>query len=142
MIDPSLPLQGALITTLKADVGVKAIFGSPARVYDRVPTTNGVVPAALFPFASLGPVQVINDGNACGDQAEVYAVLDVWSQAIGYPEVRQCVAAICAVLTTTLTVPGFRVVIQDIEDINYRREPDGLTSRAIIGLRFNLVPTP
>lgn len=142
MIDPSLPVQGALVTTLKADAGVIAKFGSPARIYDRVPTTNGIIPANLYPFASLGAAQVINGGNGCGDQAEVFWPLDVWSQVVGYPEVRQCAAAICAVLTTDLTVPGFRVVVQDIEDINYRREPDGLTSRAIIGLRFNLVPTP
>lgn len=136
MIDPSLPVQGALVTTIKA-------AGTPVaqRVYDRVPTTNGIVPDNLYPFASLGAVQVLNEGNGCGDQATVYLYLDVWSRAVGYPEVRQCVAAICAVLTTSLTITGFRVVVQDIEDINYRREPDGLTSRAIIGLRFSLVPT-
>ncbi len=135
MIDPALPLQDAIVAAGRA-----AGSAAAARIYDRVPTTKGVVPEALFPFASLGAMQVLNVGNSCGEEAEVFTSLDVWSRAVGYVEVKSVAADLVVALAAPMTVEGFRVVIQDVEDINYRREPDGLTSRAIIGLRYSLVP--
>lgn len=141
MIDPSLPLQAGLVSAL--DVGpVRAIIGNPARVFDRVPTKDDGTVSAAFPYASFGPMQVVNDGDACGDQAEVYVQIDLWSRAVGYVEVKRLGAAVCAALRADLSVEGFRVVVQHIEDIDYRREPDGLTSRGIIKLRVSLVPRP
>lgn len=141
MIDPSLPLQAALFTALDV-TAVRAIIGNPARVFDNVPrNTDGSV-AATFPYASFGPAQPVNDGNSCGEQTEVYQQLDLWSRAVGYVEVKRLGAAVCVALNAALTVAGFRVVVQHIEDVNYRREPDGLTSRGIVSLRVSLVPVP
>lgn len=136
MIDPSLALQGAIVTALKSSVSVRAVIGNPARIYDNVPS------GAVFPYASLGSMQIINDSNDCGDQSDVFASVDCWSRAVGFPEVRSVAAAIAAVLANAVAVPGFRVVFQYVEDINYRRDPDGLTSRATIGLRYSLVAVP
>ncbi|HYC66644.1 DUF3168 domain-containing protein [Brevundimonas sp.] len=133
MIDPSLAIQAAIVAALRAPASVKALIGNPARVYDSVPT------GAAFPYVSLGASQVLNDGNGCGEQAEVYLSLDCWSRAVGFPEVRQIAAAVSTALSSPLTVTGYVVVIQDVEDINYRRDADGLTSRATVALRLSLV---
>lgn len=136
MIDPSLEMQRAVLVALNDHDDLTSLVGT--RIWDRVPTTAA---GAVYPQITMGPSQVVNDGNGCGDQVDAFLQIDCWSRAPGYAEARQISAEVCAALNVPLAVTGHRVVVQDIEDIRYRREPDGLTSRAIIGLRVNLVPS-
>lgn len=143
MIDGQLALQAALLAAAKASPAVTDIIGAaPCRFYDRVPTnTSGVVPADLFPYVSFGPFQTMDDSDTCHDGCEVFAQIDAWSRAVGFPEVRTLAKALVAVLDQALIVAGFTVVVHEVETLQTQREGDGLTSRAIIRLRYVLAPS-
>ena len=99
MSDPSLELQSAIVTKLKADSGVMAIVG--ARVYDEVPA------GATFPYISLGDSQVLPDKAECIDGTEVYFTVDGWTRDKTFPMVKQLSKAIVAALDDQpLTVTG------------------------------------
>ncbi len=128
MSDPSLPLQSSLIAVLRANAPVAALVG--ARVYDSVP------PTPTFPYVALGDVQVIPDKADCIDGVEVFAQIDGWSRAVGYPEVKRIGAAIVAALDDQpVTVTGYDVVVFEIENIQYLRDPDGLTRHGALTFR-------
>lgn len=136
MIDPSLPLQAALVAAIKG-----AATAAANRVYDKVPTTNGIVPDNLYPFVSLGPASALDQSDGCHAVSEVVAQIDVWSRAVGGVEAKQIAALILVAVDAPLTVAGFAVLIHEVEIVRYGREPDGLTSRAIISMRYELTPT-
>lgn len=133
MSDPSLELQATIVAALKAPGVLPGVVGG--RVYDAVPA------GAAFPYVTLGDCQVLPDKSSCIDGAEVYPQIDIWSRAVGYPEVKTITKAVLAALDDQLiNVSGFNVVVFEIESVNYLRDPDGLTRHAAI--RFHGILTP
>lgn len=130
MIDAQLPLQAAAVAALKTHPEVAAIIAG--RVYDRAPSSPGTS------YITLGAAQSVDDSDGCHSLVTCYLDIDCWSQAVGFPEVKRLGAAAAKALTADLTVVGFRIIIRRVEQILYRREPDGLTSRAILRLRYDL----
>lgn len=119
--DPSLPLQAAIVAALKAS-------GSPAgaRVYDAVPSS------VVFPYISLGNVQLVAEQVECLQGAEVYITVDAWSRAVGKTELKTIGHAIIAALDDAdLVATGLTVNSCLLNDVNYIDDPDGLTSHGI-----------
>lgn len=134
MSDPSIELQGALVAALKAAGALPAVVGG--RVYDEAPTN------AVFPYLTLGDCQVLPDKAGCIDGVEVYPQIDVWSRAVGYPEVKTIAAAVKAKLDDQpLTVSGFQVVVFEHQSTQYLRDTDGLTRHAAITFRGLIQPS-
>lgn len=131
MSDPSLELQAALVAALK---GISPqICG--ARIYDQPPD------APTFPYVTLGDCQVLPDKYDCIDGTQVYPQIDVWSRAIGFPETKTIVRQILAVLDDqALIVTNFNVVVFEYQDVQYLRDPDGLTRHGAI--TFHGIITP
>jgi hypothetical protein len=130
MSDPSFEVQGAMVAVLKG--------GSVAagRVYDNVS------PAAQFPYVTLGDCQVLPDKYECIDGAEIYPVVDVWSQSVGYAETKTIAKKILALLDDKpLNVAGFNLIVFEVQSINYMRDPDGLTRHAAITFHGILTPS-
>lgn len=136
MIDPSLPVQDAVISALRAHAGLTAIVEQ--KIWDKVPTNR----EADHPYVSLGAEQMEPDQNPCGDQYEVWLNIDHWSRKPGRVEAKQMVAATLDALTAPLTVAGFRVVVQRIDPVQYRPQPDGLTTLGLVPVYWSLVPLP
>lgn len=134
MKDPQLPLQAAILTTAKATGAVTAILGSgtACRFYDRSPASP------TYPMATFGPMQTVPDYDGCGNLAEVFAQIDCWSMAVGYPEVKALSDALTRALDAGLTVTGWTIVLFEVRSLRTVREADGLTSHAIIELRYVL----
>jgi hypothetical protein len=133
MSDPSLELQAALVAALKASGALPSVVGG--RVYDAVPAS------AVFPYVSLGDMQVIPDKSSCIDGVEIYPQIDVWSRAVGYPEVKTITKAVLAALDDQpLVVAGFNVVVFEVQGVQYLRDPDGLTRHAAVTLHGILTP--
>lgn len=129
-------IDGSLQTAIYA-----ALTASPAladgRVYDRVPGTPD------FPYITIGDEQVLDNGNSCDDGWEIYSDIHVWSRprAGSKLEAKTLVAAIVARLVDqTITVTGFRVVISQMERVEYMRDPDGLTEHGVLTVRHVLDP--
>ena len=140
MIDPSLPLQAAIVAALKASIPVTALIGT--RIYDKVPTNQaGQPPADIYPYASFGPISPNDDSDTCHDGAEVFVQIDCWSRSVGGVECKRIGAAILLELDRPLTVAGFKVAIHEVESARYPKPSDGLTSQGILTFRYVLDPT-
>jgi hypothetical protein len=133
MSDPSLELQAALVAALKTAGALPAVVGG--RVYDAVPAN------AVFPYISLGDMQILPDKAGCIDGAEVYPQIDVWSRAVGYPEVKTITKAVLLKLDDQpIVVAGFNVVVFEVQSVQYLRDPDGLTRHAAVTLHGIFTP--
>lgn len=126
MADPSLALQGALNVRLRGQV---AAVGD--RVFDRAPAD------VVFPYIELGEFQTLDDGAQCHDGQEVFITLHVWSRAIGQVECKTIAGAVRgAVHEADLDLgPGWQFLEIAHQDTRYLKDPDGLTSHAVLTFR-------
>lgn len=128
MADPSLDLQGAIVTALKAAAPVTALVGQ--RIYDTPPSSK------TFPYISYGSDFVLDDSVDCITAYEVAIQIDVWSRAIGQPEMKRIAGAVRAALhDVDLTLDEHGLVLIEHETTRYLQDPDGLTHHAAIGFR-------
>lgn len=127
MADPDLELQGEIIKRLKADAGVAALVNG--RVYDSVPA------GAVFPYVSYGPSDLVTDDAECLVAFDGFHQLDAWSRTPGYPEVKKVAEAVRRALhDAPLPLPTNALVFIEHRSTRYLRDPDGLTSHAVIQL--------
>lgn len=136
MIDPQLPLQASIVAAVKADAEMTALIGG--RIFDRVPVNANGIPQGPFPYLSFGSADTTDEDTACIGPSDCYIDLNGWSREVGYPEVKRIGARAAALLNAKLTVAGFEVVTHRVDRLSYQREQDGLTSRAILRLRYGL----
>ena len=123
MISPSLELQGAVLRVLTEDAGVVSFVGE--RIYDRVPA------AAEFPYVSFGPEQAVSDDAECLTGFEVTLQIDVWSRAVGFPEVKAAANAVFRALhDVELSLETNALLSIQHRQTRYLRDPDGLTNHA------------
>lgn len=125
MADPSLALQGAIVSALKA---APAVAGG--RVYDRVPGNP------TFPYVTVGEGQTIGDDNSCFEASECIASVDVWSRAVGLPEAKGLFATVRDRLTTEFTLAGFKVTVAEFVTARNLNDPDGITTRVAAEFRY------
>ncbi|WP_375414628.1 DUF3168 domain-containing protein [uncultured Bradyrhizobium sp.] len=134
MIDPSNDLQVALEAALKVEGALPPEVSG--RVYDKPPT------AAKYPYIVIGDCQVVPDKADCIDGVEAFPIVDVWSQKGGYPEAKRIAGAIVAALDDKpLTVPGFNVILFELQNYQPLRDPDGITRRVSLIFRSLLQPS-
>lgn len=124
MSDPALTVQGAVYTAL---TGASVCSG---RIYDRVPEDP------TFPYVSIGDDESIDDGTTCFDASEVIVTVNVWSRAVGYPEVKGIASTIRTTLATELSVSPHRCVYGEHLTTNFLPDPDGITRRARMQFRY------
>lgn len=124
-----LEVQKAIVDALNAET---AIAGG--RIYDRVPENPD------FPYVSIGSEQVIDDGNSCDDGWEVYSDVHVWARGVGFVEAKQVMAQAVDRIKTITAIPGFTLIALEVEDVRTLRDPDGLTSHAVISVKFIINP--
>lgn len=125
MTSPTLELQGAIVTRLKAYSSLTAHIGQ--RVYDSVPAQ----PA--FPYVSIGPSDEVTDDAECIDGFEISMQIDVWSRAVGFPEARQIADAVRQALHGyEINLAGNALVYFHHRVTRMFRDPDGLTNHAAL----------
>jgi len=122
-------LQKLIVDLLKGDDAVAALVGT--RVYDRVPA------GAAFPYLSLGPHDVVDDDSEGIVGGEHTVQVDGWSRAPGgFVEAKRLGAAAKAALHHPggVSLTGFGLVDLWVASVRYLRDPDGLTSHAVLTL--------
>lgn len=123
MTSPTLELQGAIVTRLKAVGAVTALVGT--RIYDKV--TEG----AAFPYVSIGPSDELTEDADCITGFDISLQIDVWSRAPGFPESRRISDAVRAALHDyDLPITDNALVYFRHQQTRFLRDPDGLTSHA------------
>lgn len=131
LTDPGLDLQGAIVVALKGDAGVKALVN--AGVYDSVSRGPDGVPTVAFPYVAFGDTQLLPESGEQTDAAETIVTLHCWSRAVGFPEVRKIAKAVIAVLhDATLALASGQLQSLLLESSQVLRDPDGLTSHAVL----------
>lgn len=135
--DPTLALQkGSREIMTSGATGM--LVGN--RIYD------GVDPEAPKPYVSFGPFQMLPEHGDCLDGGEAFMTLDAWSVVEGSDgstvEVKQIGAAIAADLDRkSIVLDGQRLIELSIEQIQYLRDPDGITAHAVITVHAWTEPT-
>lgn len=125
MASAELELQGAFVTRLKADVPLTALV--QGRVYDQPPS-----PVA-YPYVTLGEAQTLRDDATCISGSEIYLTLHAWSQAVGFPQVKQVAEAVVESLhLAPIALPTNRLISLMHRQTRVFRDADGLTSHAVI----------
>jgi len=131
-----LPIQGYMRTALGAHAPLTALIGD--RIYDRVPE------GAVFPYVVIGPAQAarLEASPDCIDDYEVFAQVDVWSRAVGFPEAKR-IGKACgdALAERSPAIDGLRVGWFVPRDELYRVDADGLTSHGLLVFQSRCGPT-
>lgn len=123
MTSPSLELQGVIVSRLKADSAVRALVAD--HVYDNVPKDAG------YPRITLGATDETSDDADCIEGLAISFQVDCWSQAVGFPQVRQMSDAVRRSLhDVDLTLTDNALVSLTHRQTRVFRDPDGLTSHA------------
>lgn len=131
MASPDLELQGALVARLKADATLGALIGS--RVYDQPPD------GATFPYFTIGEAQFLRDDATCVSGGRIYLTMHAWSRAVGFPEVKRIADAVVeSVHLAPITLPTNHLISIMHRQTDAFRDPDGLTSHAVIKFVANV----
>lgn len=128
MSDPSLELQSAIVNALKDSAGLTSLVNK--RVFDPAPKN------AQLPYITLGDMQVLPDKAECIDGTEVFPQIDAWASVNDPAQIKQIGKAIVAALDDqALTVTGYNLVIFELQNLQYLRDPDGQTRHAVLTFR-------
>lgn len=132
--DVSHELQVAIVARLKGYADLSALIGD--RVYDRVERDAAGEVTATFPYVSFGPEQDIPEDADCIDASEIVIQIDAWSRDPGYREVRRVAKAVVSALDeTSLPITDNALVYFEYDGRRILRDPDGLTSHAVLTFR-------
>ena len=128
--DPSLELQKALISAIKA---IPTLAGN--NVFDTVPGSNP------FPRITVGIGSHVPDMAGCRDATESTMQIDAWSRDVGFPEVKTIADQLRTRLNDgELTLTGHVLELMLVELTDMSRDQDGITNRARINLRIITSP--
>jgi hypothetical protein len=135
MIDPSLALQKAVFEALAP------VLAGVAGVYDRVPVDPAGAVAAAFPYVHIGEDHILAATDQCHDAADAFAVVHVWSRAVGKVEAKGVMAIVVAALAANLVLDGFAIITWACTDgPRHMTDLDGLTSHSVVTFRYRLAP--
>jgi len=149
-MDAAEALQTGVVTALLADSRLRAIAavctaaGEP-KVYDTVPLDANGKMAGVFPYLTIGTIQVTpdldtDDDQTCIEDAEAFITIDAWSRYKSGIEVKQIGAAAVRCLKRQILLPGgWAVVVSEcVTQIYNSRESDGLTRHGVLTFRYEI----
>ncbi|WP_375203644.1 DUF3168 domain-containing protein [Hyphococcus sp.] len=129
MTDAQWELQKAVYLTLRADAGVKAEVGDPARIFDDPP------PEALFPYLTLGEARA-SDWKGVEGGLEHDLRLYVFSRYAGRREVKRILSAVYDALhDAALTLSGHDLINIRFVFADAFRRNDGETYQGVARFR-------
>ncbi len=129
-MSPDLALHKALLDHLRADAGLKALLGDPARVYDEPPE------ARVHPFVSLGRAETRPWGGLDGEGVEHVLTLTCVSRFNGAEEAKAVVAALRAALHgADLALESHRLVNLRVTYADVFRTPDYRPLHGVVRVR-------
>lgn len=129
-MSPDLALHKALLDHLRADAGLKALLGDPARVHDEPPEVR------VYPFVTLGRAETRPWGGLDGEGVEHALTLVCVSRFDGSEEVKAVVAALRAALHgADLSLDGHRLVNLRVTYADVFRTPDWRPLHGVVRVR-------
>ena len=130
MTDLSWPVQQTVFTTLTGNAGIQVLLGSPARVYDHVPTD------ATFPYLTIGDDTAREAGAKTFEGQEITLTLHAWSRQRGRNQTKDILAAAYTALhDQSLSLTGGTLVNLRYEFSDTFLDTDGLTYHGVARYR-------
>ncbi|MCR6498414.1 DUF3168 domain-containing protein [Shinella sp. CPCC 101442] len=130
-MSPELELQDAIVPRLKADTELMNLVNG---VYDQPP--DGRWDKPKLGYVTLGETQFIRDDATCIEGGDVYLTMHAWSRKVGFPAVKEIASAVSGSLhMAPLVLASWHLVFIMHQGTRSFRDPDGLTSHAVIELR-------
>lgn len=128
MTDHSLAVQKAILDALT----VAQLAGG--RIYDKPPANPYGFGTT---YISFGPSDQNEDDAECIDASVVTQQLDIWSKyTAGFRDSKTLAGEVRSALhRKALPITGARLVELEVRGIRHLRDPDGLTSHAVIEVR-------
>ncbi|PJR11554.1 DUF3168 domain-containing protein [Sinorhizobium meliloti] len=134
MASPELELQGAIVARLKANAAVMELANG---IYDQPPDTAFATPKESY--VTIGEAQFLRDDATCISGGEVYLTMHAWSRKVGFPAANQIADAVVESLhLAPLTLATNRLISIMHRQTRVFRDPDGLTSHAVIDFVANV----
>lgn len=121
----------AVVAALKADAGVRAALGDPARVFDKAPR------GAAFPYLSLGRGESEPLDGAGVDLIDHRLTLHIWARRDDMDALKDALGAVRAALhqaDMTLAAP-FACVLCRVVYADLFTGPDGATLHGVVRVR-------
>ncbi|MES2034498.1 MAG: DUF3168 domain-containing protein, partial [Pseudomonadota bacterium] len=129
-MSPDLALHRALLDHLRADPGLTALLGTPARIWDEPPEPR------LFPFVTLGRAETRPWGGLEGEGLEHALTLTCVSRFDGAEEAKAVVAALRTALhDATPVLDGHRLVSLRVTYADVFRSPDWRPLYGVVRVR-------
>lgn len=128
MTDHSLAVQKTILDALTA----ASLAGG--RIYDKPPASPY---GAGTTYISFGPSDQSEDDADCIDGSIVTQQLDVWSKyTAGFRDSKTLAGEVRTALhRQVLPITGANLVELEVRSIRHLRDPDGITSHAVIEVR-------
>lgn len=124
-------VQAAVLAALKSDVGVREIFGTPARIFD------DETDAPMFPYAQLERHEVNDKGASGVAGAEHRLTIAVLSRRDGLAAAKEALDALKRVVESEpVTVAGGHVVMQQVIYADTMRRADRRAFRGVLRIRM------
>ncbi|MEZ6001418.1 DUF3168 domain-containing protein [Hyphomonas sp.] len=124
-------MQAALMTLLRADAGVKAVFGVPARVLD----AESEEP--LYPYALIDRHESSPAGASLVDGLEHRITLACYTRDYGVRGAKECLSALrAAVEGAVWAVEGQHIVLSQVIFADAMRTPDKRAFRGVVRIRI------
>lgn len=129
-MSPDLALHKALLDHLRADAGLQALLGDPARIHDEPPDPK------VYPFVVFGRAETRPWGGLDGEGVEHALTLTCVSRFDGLEEVKAVVAALRASLHgASPPLDGHRLVNLRVTYADVFRAPDWRPLYGVVRVR-------
>lgn len=129
-MSPDLALHQALLDLLRADPGLTALLGEPARIWDEPPEPK------VFPFVTLGRAETRPWGGLDGEGLEHALTLTCVSRFDGAEEAKAVVAALRTALHDAApALDGHRLVSLRVTYADVFRSPDWRPLYGVVRVR-------
>lgn len=140
MSAPSIELQAAIVAALTADADLMALISG---VFDRVQrgsdgSAAGNVWGPQNGYVSFGPEFTVYEDAECLNLQEVNIQIDAWSRQVGRVHCKRIVAEARRVLMAMDELTVNALVLADAPLTRITQDPDGLTTRGLIQVRFEV----
>lgn len=133
MAAPAVEYQGHVFQAIRADAEI-AVFVAD-RIYDRMPEKGD-----QSPFITIGEGREIHEDWDCKAISQHDLTVNVWSEKQGgFKEAKEIAFLVKrAVLSAGTDLPTHAMTDLQALDVRYMRDPDGLTSRALLTFQADI----
>lgn len=124
----SVELQRLLYETLTGDATLTALVNG---IYDSVPADGFATPKLAY--VRFDAHDYVEDDSDCIPAEEHTFLINVFSRKVGMPNCKEIADRVKALLhNADLALPTAALSFIRVPDVQFRMDPDGKTSRAII----------